>query len=76
VKRSLPVLRPRQILRALQRGGFYIARSSRSHVILKHPHKPNLRVTLSMHHRDVKRRTLDSVVEQSGLTPEHSLDLL
>jgi len=74
--RPLPALRPRQVLRALQRAGFYIARSSGSQVILKDPRRPNLRVTLSMHNRDMKRRTLESVIEQSGLTLEQFLRLL
>jgi predicted RNA binding protein YcfA (HicA-like mRNA interferase family) len=76
VKGSLPVLPPRQILRALQRVGFNIARSSGSHVILKHPQKLNLRVTLSMHNRDVKRRTVESIITQSEMTLEEFIDLL
>ena len=76
MSQSLSALRPRRVLRVLRRVGFYIARSSGSHVILKHPQKPELRVTLAMHNRDLKRRTLESVIEQAGMTPDEYARLL
>ncbi len=39
----LPVLKPREVLRALERGGFFVHHVSGSHTILKHPHRPALR---------------------------------
>jgi predicted RNA binding protein YcfA (HicA-like mRNA interferase family) len=72
----LPALKPRQVLRALQRAGFFIHHSSGSHYILKHPNSPQRRVTLPFHARDLKRGTLFSIVEQSGLSTEQFLDLL
>jgi len=74
--RRLPAVRPREVLRALQRAGFFIHHTSGSHYILKHPNNPRLRVTLPYHNRDLKRRTLESIVDQSGLTPEQFIDLL
>jgi hypothetical protein len=41
-----------------------------SHHLLKHPDTPHLRVTLPLHHRDLKRRTLEFIIEQAGLTVE------
>jgi hypothetical protein len=41
-----------------------------SHHLLKHPDTPHLRVTLPVHHRDLKRRTLESIIEQADLTVE------
>jgi predicted RNA binding protein YcfA (HicA-like mRNA interferase family) len=72
----LPALRPAKVLRALQRAGFYIHHSKGSHHYLKHPDKPNIRITLPMHSTDLKRRTLLSIVEQSGLSLEQFLDLI
>jgi predicted RNA binding protein YcfA (HicA-like mRNA interferase family) len=72
----LPSLKPRRVLRALQRGGFLIHHSSGSHYILKHSNAPQRRVTLPFHYRDLKRGTLVSIVEQSGLTAERFLNLL
>ena len=60
--------KPRLVLRALQRAGFVVHHTSGSHYILKHPDKPGTRVTLPYHNRDLKRRTLESILEQAGLT--------
>jgi len=64
------------VLRALERAGFFIHHTSGSHHILKHPNKPELRITLPMHNRELKRRTLESILDQSGLTAEEFLKLL
>lgn len=72
----LPSLKPKEVLRALQRAGFVVHHTSGSHHILKHPEKPSLRVTVAYHTRDLKRRTLESIVDQSGLTVEEFLRFL
>lgn len=76
MSQHLPALRPTTVLRALQRAGFYIHHSKGSHHYLKHPDKPNVRITLAMHSTDLKRRTLLSIIEQSGLSLEQFLGLL
>jgi predicted RNA binding protein YcfA (HicA-like mRNA interferase family) len=73
---KLPALKPRAVLRALQRAGFYVHHTSGSHHILKHPDKPTLRVSVAYHNKDLKRRTLQSVIEQAGLTIEEFLKFL
>lgn len=70
---KLPALKPKIVLRALERGGFYVHHVSGSHYILK---KDGLRVTVPYHGKDLKPRTLASIIEQSGLTVEEFLDLL
>ena len=72
----LPACKPKRVLRALERAGFFIHHTSGSHHILKHPNKPELRITLPMHNRELKRRTLESILDQSGLTAEEFLKLL
>lgn len=76
MKQSLPAIRPKEVVRALKRAGFFIHRVSGSHYILKHPAKPTLRVTVPFHNRDLKRGTLQSIVKQAGFTNEEFLDLL
>jgi predicted RNA binding protein YcfA (HicA-like mRNA interferase family) len=70
---KLPALRPRQVIRALERFGFHVHHVSGSHYILK---KDNLRVTVPYHNRDLKSGTLKAIIEQGGLTTEEFLDLL
>ena len=69
-------LKPREVLRSLGRAGFFVHHASASHFILKHPSQPDLRVTLPMHDKDLKRRTVQSIIHQSGFTPEEFLRLL
>ncbi len=64
----LPALKPKEVLRALQRAGFFIHHTTGAHYILKHPGKPTLRITLPFHNKDLKRRTLESIIKQAGLT--------
>ena len=68
-------LRPKRVIRALIRAGFFVHRVSGSHYILKHAAKPAVRVTVPFHNRDLKRRTLESIIEQTGLTAEEFADL-
>jgi predicted RNA binding protein YcfA (HicA-like mRNA interferase family) len=76
MSRRLPAIKPREVLRALGRAGFFIHHTSGSHHVLKHPGKPHLRVTVPYHNKDLKRRTLASIIEQAGLTPDEFRDLL
>jgi len=76
MKRTLPVFRPAQLIRVLEKLGFYVHRVRGSHYILKHPNKPMIRVTVPYHNRDLKRETLQSIVKQSGCTNEEFLKIL
>lgn len=76
MSQHLPALKPAKVLRALQRAGFYIHHTKGSHYYLKHPDKPELRVTLPFHGTDLKRRTLTSIIDQAGLSVEEFLELL
>jgi predicted RNA binding protein YcfA (HicA-like mRNA interferase family) len=61
------------VIRALERGGFYVHHVAGSHYVLK---KDGLRVTVPYHGKDLKPRTLASIIEQSGLSVEEFLELL
>ena len=76
MSQRLPALKPREVLRALQRAGFFVHHTSGSHYILKHPDKPNLRVSVAYHNKDLKRRTLESIIEQAGLTVDEFVSFL
>lgn len=71
--KRLPSLKPKIVIRALERGGFSVHHVSGSHYILK---KHGQRVTVPYHGRDLKPRTLASIIEQSGMTIEEFLSLL
>ncbi len=71
--KKLPALKPKIVIRALERGGFYVHHVTGSHYIMK---KGGQRVTVPYHGKDLKPRTLASIVEQSGLSVEEFLDLI
>ena len=66
----------RKVLQALKRAGFFVHHSRGSHHYLKHPNNPSLRVTVALHNRDLKRRTLETIIKQAGLTPDEFRRLL
>jgi predicted RNA binding protein YcfA (HicA-like mRNA interferase family) len=70
---KLPSLRPKVVIKALVRGGFIIHHITGSHYILK---KGSRRITIAYHGKDLKPRTLRSIIEQSGLTVDEFLALL
>ena len=76
MNQRLPALKPRTVLRVLERAGFVVHHVSGSHYVLRHPHKKHLRVTLPWHGRDLKRGTLGSIIQQAGLTTGEFLELL
>jgi predicted RNA binding protein YcfA (HicA-like mRNA interferase family) len=76
MNQRLPALRSRQVLRALQRAGFFIHHTTGGHYVLKHPDKSELRVTIPNHNKDLKRRTLESIIEQAGMTVEEFVGFL
>lgn len=64
---KIPSLKPKKILRILLKRGFYIHHQVGSHLVLKHPKDPQTRVTVPMHNKDLKRKTLISILRQAGL---------
>jgi predicted RNA binding protein YcfA (HicA-like mRNA interferase family) len=76
MSQRLPAVRPREVISALCRAGFFVHHTSGSHYILKHTDKPELRVTVPYHNKDLKRRTLASIIDRAGLTAEEFIELL
>jgi predicted RNA binding protein YcfA (HicA-like mRNA interferase family) len=72
----LPALTARDVIRALERAGFVISRTSGSHCRLIHPNDPTLKVTVPVHSGDVKRGTLRSIIAQAGFTVSEFIELL
>ena len=74
---DLPVLKPRELLRALLRAGFFIHHQTGSHAQLRHRAKAHLRVTVPRHDRfDLPRPVLRSILRQAELTVEEFLGWL
>ena len=78
MSRRIPVVKPKEVLRALQRAGFFIHHTTGSHYILKHSakDKERLRVTVPYHNKDLKRGTLDAIIKEAGYSIEEFIELL
>ncbi|HUX09435.1 MAG TPA: type II toxin-antitoxin system HicA family toxin [Terriglobia bacterium] len=71
---AVPLLRPRDVVKAFERLGWEVARQRGSHIILT---KEGSIATLSVpNHPEVARGTLRSLLGRAGLTLEEFLDAL
>lgn len=64
---DLPAIKPRAVVKALQKAGFVVIRTKGSHCQLK---KANLLVTVPLHSRDLQKPTLASILRQARITIE------
>jgi predicted RNA binding protein YcfA (HicA-like mRNA interferase family) len=71
----LPRVTEQQVLSALSRDGWFIARQGK-HAILRHPTKPG-RVVVPRHRgKTLKPGTIDGIIEDAGLTVDEFRRLL
>ncbi len=71
----LPACTPTDVIRALQRAGFFLDHSTGSHRYYRHPNRSGV-VTLPFHRRELKRGTLLAILKQAGLTRDQFLEFL
>jgi len=70
---KLPVLKPRQVIAALEKAGFRRARQRGSHIQFK---RGNLLVTVPNHPGDLNPQVLRSIIRQAQWTLEEFMNLL
>jgi predicted RNA binding protein YcfA (HicA-like mRNA interferase family) len=73
---KLPILKPRQIIRALERAGFHLHHQAGSHARFLRGTRPELRVTVPVHSKDVPLAVLKRILKQASLTEEDFMGLL
>ena len=75
MKQELPVLKPREVVIALERAGFEVRKQTGSHVIM---YKSGIRrpISVPQHPGDLPRGTLRAIIREAGLTKEEFLKLL
>lgn len=71
----IPQVKPKQLIRVLERMGFVLRRQTGSHAIFRHPETKNFAV-VPIHHRDIKRGLLHSILKQADITEIQFLDNL
>jgi len=75
VSQRLPTVRPRQLIRVLERCGWTLARSKGSHHHFTHPDKPQI-VSVPVHAKDLKRGTLSGILADAGISRDEFLQLV
>ena len=75
MRRELPVLKPKQVVAALEKAGFEVRRQTGSHVIMYKAgiHYP---ISIPQHPGDLPKGTLRAIIRQAGLTTKQFLELL
>jgi predicted RNA binding protein YcfA (HicA-like mRNA interferase family) len=73
---QLPALKPRQVIRALQRADFFVHHVSGGHYALRHRRSLELRVTVAYHNRNLHPKTLRAIIRQAGMTADEFVNLL
>jgi len=68
-----PVLKPKAIIRILEKLGFVKVRSRGSHFQYK---KGNLMVTVPFHNKDLGQETLKSILRQAKISPEELNEMM
>lgn len=74
---KLPQVSGKEMLRFLERRGFFVSRVKGSHHILKHPERPELRVVVAIHgNRPLPPGTMRSILHQAELSADDLTELL
>ena len=74
---KLPALRADEVIRALRKAGFEVARIRGSHHIMRHRDDPNRGTVVPVHAgRDIKRGLLRKIISDAGLTADEFRALL
>lgn len=71
---KLPVVKPKELIKALQKAGFIIDHVSGSHYIMYNSDK-SLRASIPYHNRPLKRKTLTSILKDSQISVERLKEL-
>lgn len=72
---KLPVVKPKRVIQAIKRAGFYVDHVSGSHYILYNYDK-KFRVSVPYHNKPLKRKTLKNILEQARLSVDEFKKLL
>jgi len=72
---KLPAVKPREVIRFLERNGFVLDHASGSHFIYYQPVSKR-RAVVPKHNRDVPKGTLVSLLREAGFTREDLIDFL
>lgn len=71
---KLPVIGAKDMIRALERAGFYFHHQTGSHITMKHVDRR--RVTVAFHVGDMKRGMIRAILREANISIEDFIGLL
>lgn len=73
---KLPILSGRDVIKALSKQGFAVARQKGSHIILVKESEDSKKGVVVPNHKEIDKGTLLEIIRQSGMTKEEFLKLI
>lgn len=71
----LPQVKPKDLVKVLEKLGFVSRRQTGSHLILRHPLTKKI-TTVPIHSKDIKRGLLFGILKQAGISNADFLEAL
>ncbi len=71
----IPQIKPRELVRILEKFGFVLRRKTGSHAIMRHPFNKDMTV-IPLHAKDVKRGLLFGILKQANISQKDFLRVL
>ena len=75
MSKRLPALKPKELIAALEKAGWYVHRQKGSHVIMHKPDSVNL-VIIPVHTGDLPPGTLHGILSDAEISVDELLELL
>lgn len=72
---KIPQIRPKELIKILEKSGFELRRQTGSHAVFRHPETKNMAI-VPVHAKDIKRGLLFGILRQAGISQEEFLKLL
>ena len=72
---KLPSIKPKDMIKILEKLGFYKFRQKGSHIIMIKDDNEVFQPVIPMHSKELKKGTLLSIIRQTGLTKNEFLEL-
>ena len=71
---GMPSLKPKEVIRTLEKLGWYQKRQTGSHIIMVNEKLHRL-LPIPFHNKDLKKGTLHGIIKRTGLSEEEFLEL-
>ena len=75
MSRRLAALKPREVISALEKAGWYVHRQRGSHLIMHKAGSPNI-IVIPLHTQDLPKGTLHGILNDAELSAEEFWKLL